>query len=375
MVNATKKRRLKHEHISTRLREMIREKSVASGGMLPTELELGEMFQCSRGTVRRALETLVEEGMIRRKQGSGSYVRRVGRIGGKGFVGLITPGMLNTEILRFFHEFTLQAAALGYQILLEVNTGMPSIEQNFVNELVNQNVEGVVKFPTIPEIPEFEYKIRERLRNNGLRHVVINDFWGDPLDSNHLLLDEAASTEVVVEHLVALGHRRIAWADTLEPHTRDYCLRTFREALNRRGLQLPQEYLFRCHAHAPMPIHDLWPDKIEPPTAIVTPYDGIVCRFIESLQKIGINVPRDVSIVNLNGQPVLASDANEFTCAASPVPAMVSKALDLVLNGNVEGPVCRYLYPPRFLEGMSSAPLETNRHSMSPDERKITIMR
>ena len=352
----TNKKMLKHERIAARLRDMIRERVVATGGVLPTELELCERFQCSRGTVRRALETLVEEGLVRRKKGSGSYVRRIGHLGSQGYIGLITPGLLNTEILRFFHELTLQAATLGYHILLEVNTGMPTIEQDFVEELARRKVAGVIKFPTLPEIPGFESGIRESLRKNDLPHVIINDFWGDPADSNHLLLDEAAAIEMAVEHLVSLGHKRIAWADTPEPNMRQYCLGVFREALRRHGITLPEEYLLWCHSYAPMPVSDIWPENIPAPTAIVTPYDGMVRRFIESLPKIGLNVPKDVSIVNLNGQPVLASNSNEFTCASSPVEPMITKALDLILNRKAEVPVCRYLYPPRFLVGLTSGP-------------------
>ena len=355
-----RKKILKHERIATRLREMIRDRNVSTSGALPTEFELGEMFCCSRGTVRRALETLVVEGLVRRKQGSGSYVQPTAGLCSQGQIGLITNGLLNTEILRFFHELNMQAAVLGYHVLLEVNMGIPAIEQKFVDELARRQVAGIVKFPTLPEIPGFEKGIRESMQKHGLPHVIINDFWGDPFDSNHLMLDEVAAIEIVVDHLVSLGHRRIAWSDSPEPKTmRSFCLNAFREALARRSIDLPDEYLFWCYSYAPMSIEDFWPENIPAPTAIVTPYDGTVRRFIESLPSIGLSVPEDVSIVNLNGQPVLASDSNEFTCASSPVEAMVAKALDLILNNKADSPVCRYLYPPRFLVGMTSGPPKT----------------
>lgn len=358
---STTKKMLKHERIAARLREMIKDRFIATGGLLPTELELGEMFRCSRGTVRRALDTLASEGLVRRKQGSGSYVRRIGRLGSQGFIGLITPGLLNTEVLRFFHEFTLQAATLGYHILLEVNVGMPTIEHDFVEELARRQVAGVVKFPTILEDPNFEIGIRDALRKHDLPHVIINDFWGDPSDSNHLLLDEAAAVETAVDHLYSLGHRRIAWADTPELKAmRQNGLSFFREALERRGLHLPQEYILGCYSYVPMAINEIWPETGEPPTAIVTPYDGIVRRFIEAFPKIGLHIPNDISIVDLNGQAVLSTNTNEFTCASSPVEDMVSKALDLILNSKAEGPVCRYLYPPKFLVGLTSGPPPAN---------------
>lgn len=44
------------------------------GAMLPTEVELCEEFEISRYTVREALRRLTEDGLVRRRQGSGSQV-------------------------------------------------------------------------------------------------------------------------------------------------------------------------------------------------------------------------------------------------------------------------------------------------------------
>lgn len=44
------------------------------GSRLPSEPELSELFSVSRSTVRQAISTLVDEGLLLRKQGSGTYV-------------------------------------------------------------------------------------------------------------------------------------------------------------------------------------------------------------------------------------------------------------------------------------------------------------
>lgn len=49
----------------------------ASGSMIPTEAELCEMFDVSRITIRKALDTLNKEGMIRKVQGKGTFVSSV----------------------------------------------------------------------------------------------------------------------------------------------------------------------------------------------------------------------------------------------------------------------------------------------------------
>ncbi len=60
--------------IADRLRQEIASGRYPSGGQLPTEHELSRQFDVNRHTVRRALEELSHEGLIRVEQGRGSFV-------------------------------------------------------------------------------------------------------------------------------------------------------------------------------------------------------------------------------------------------------------------------------------------------------------
>ncbi len=48
----------------------------AEGSLLPSENELCAVHNITRPTVRQALEVLVQEGFIQKKQGKGSIVRK-----------------------------------------------------------------------------------------------------------------------------------------------------------------------------------------------------------------------------------------------------------------------------------------------------------
>jgi len=67
--------RPRHEQISDYLREQIESGEYAVDEKLPSENELGDLFDVSRVTVRRALQTLEHEGYIYRRQGLGSFVQ------------------------------------------------------------------------------------------------------------------------------------------------------------------------------------------------------------------------------------------------------------------------------------------------------------
>ncbi|NMB10889.1 MAG: GntR family transcriptional regulator [Firmicutes bacterium] len=58
------------------LRELIETDELKPGDKLPSEQELSETFGVSRMTVRKAMDTLVQEGMLSREQGRGTFVQR-----------------------------------------------------------------------------------------------------------------------------------------------------------------------------------------------------------------------------------------------------------------------------------------------------------
>lgn len=61
-----------HEQLAAELRAFVQRQAVDT--KLPTEEELLEAYGVSRTTVRRALQTLVEEGLLVRHQGKGTFV-------------------------------------------------------------------------------------------------------------------------------------------------------------------------------------------------------------------------------------------------------------------------------------------------------------
>ncbi len=64
----------KHYQLTEILREQILSGQFNAGDRFPTEEQLCQEYGLSRGTVRRALDTLVNEGLLRREQGRGTFV-------------------------------------------------------------------------------------------------------------------------------------------------------------------------------------------------------------------------------------------------------------------------------------------------------------
>jgi DNA-binding GntR family transcriptional regulator len=86
------------------LRKQILSGVYTEGCLLPSENELCANFQITRPTVRQALEALVREDLILKKQGKGSIVRKplqnIGILSVSGTASAIGAQFLKTEILQ-----------------------------------------------------------------------------------------------------------------------------------------------------------------------------------------------------------------------------------------------------------------------------------
>ena len=63
-----------YEQLKNLLQSQISTGIYSSGEKLPAEAELCSKYEVSRVTVRRALDDLVADGALERKQGKGTYV-------------------------------------------------------------------------------------------------------------------------------------------------------------------------------------------------------------------------------------------------------------------------------------------------------------
>ncbi|WP_264989570.1 GntR family transcriptional regulator [Lysinibacillus piscis] len=104
----------KYKSISEEIKRRIQEDEYTQEGPIPDELTLALEFECSRMTMKRALDLLVDEGLLFRKRGHGTFIiksaiqaNRVNVVDTQniGLTKLIGSQELTSDVIQFHVKF------------------------------------------------------------------------------------------------------------------------------------------------------------------------------------------------------------------------------------------------------------------------------
>jgi DNA-binding LacI/PurR family transcriptional regulator len=131
-------------------------------------------------------------------------------------------------------------------------------------------------------------------------------------------LDDGKAMETVVAHLYKLGHRRLSFASNdWREHSGERRRVGFERALRRRKL-------------TPVGIED-------GSTAVVAHNDIQAIAIIDRLERQGLRVPQDVSVVGYDDVPLAAHWRIQLTTVRSDAVAMSRRAVELVVGASRDG--------------------------------------
>lgn len=157
-----------YSQLKDRIISAINNDELKYGEKIPTEIEIMEQYNVSRITVRRAIEELVEEGYLIKKQGKGTFVIK-NKIERK-----LTYSYKNTQPISFTKELELNNIIPSAQVIdLKI---IDPIEE--FNKMLNINLNDKLIYmkrlrlanniPTAIEINYFSYTYFEELLNKNL---------------------------------------------------------------------------------------------------------------------------------------------------------------------------------------------------------------
>lgn len=237
-------------------------------------------------------------------------------------------------------EGILQGAGeRGYQVLLFTADGRAGGSP--MDAVRERRVDGVLLLAPLLGGPE----LRE-IAAMGIAAVSLSSATSEP-GSLWVDIDNERGTTLAVDHLVSLGHRRIAHVTGPEDQISIFERRdAYLAAMERHGLAVPAGYL------APGPIETVRERTAallalaEPPTAVVAWNDGVAVEVVEAAKDAGFAVPERLSVVGFDDDTRAGASQPPLTTLRHPVRE-ICRAGTHLLADRIEEKAA--MVPPRWL--------------------------
>ncbi len=213
-------------------------------------------------------------------------------------VGLILPDLGNSQYSIGAHALSKCLEAEGFQLVLSETDDDPATELRHLRELCSAGVAGIVIIPSPKPLPESARLLKSTPHVQLIRrHPSLGDQW--------FCFDNTRALQDATEHLIELGHRRIAYigpSSTL--HTGKERLQGFRLAQEKSTIE---EELIVC---GPGTSPDFGRQALRqllalrhPPTGVVLGSLQITRGFLDEVVESGIQIPDQLSVVGFSDEP------------------------------------------------------------------------
>ena len=333
--------------LADQLREQIEQGALNPGDRLPSFVEMRDQHGVTSATVERIYKHLEKDRLVVREQGRGTFVKQnaerelTGIIGVRGLAYSQHPYF--TQVMDGLQEVS---SKVGAELLL-LNDEVP---------ITFDKVDGVLFCDT-------GFNRREMAKDVPPGMPCVTTLVSSR-EFVSVIGDEYQGSYDLTQHLVELGHRRIAYMyDPFPPRLSGYqnALRDADIELDERWMRIVTfnpvsdiSYIASAHAMMNTWIEEDWAEL--GCTALMTQNDDTAIGVIRALGEAGWRVPEQVSVTGFDGTEMGRYFQPKLTSVEVPLREIGATALELLLR-QINGEKIRastVVLPTQVIEGEST---------------------
>jgi DNA-binding LacI/PurR family transcriptional regulator len=231
-------------------------------------------------------------------------------------LGLDPARFIAAELLRGITE-----ALAATELDLLIHAHHPGqFDSSVVAPFLDKRIDGLIWTPA----PETE-GVLEELSEAGLPTVsVMHDPVPEGIGS--VTADNAGGARAIVEHLLELGHRRIAVSGSLCSSDRQDRVAGYRQAVAAGG-EADSTLEMLCQDGWPNPAETLQRARAAGATALFCLTDAHALRVVQQAYREGVRVPRELSIAGFDDVPAARLGCPPLTTARLPAAEIGAEAV------------------------------------------------
>ena len=247
-----------------------------------------------------------------------------------GTLGVLVPDVANPFFMLILRGIESVARQHGFRVMLCNTESDLKLEDAYIQDILAHRIEGLIIAPTS------DHSRRHlRLPQQYNIPIVLVDRHVDGIECDVVVGDNVGGAQRLTEHLLAVGHRRIAMiCGPLDVSTARDRLQGYRQALELAGIAFDDEYVVETAVNVrggTTAIADIL--KLTPrPQAIFAVNNLVAVGAVQALRQQGISVPRDMALACFEDIE-LASQLYPFlTVMAQPAETFGTIAAQLLIE-------------------------------------------
>ncbi|MCK2000911.1 LacI family transcriptional regulator [[Brevibacterium] frigoritolerans] len=244
-------------------------------------------------------------------------------------IGLILGSISNPFFAETAEVIIERAQELKYDVIV-YNTGHKdeNLEQA-INLLIGKRVEGIILTSVSKNYTE---KIK-KLHDNGFPVLLYNSFL-DIKDVNFIVMDNNKGARLAVQHLIKLGHKKIAKISGPSKYLATY-ERTvgYKEEMMENGFEIDEGLIFNSEFSYDK-IYSFTKKllkKKDRPTAIIAASDQMALAVLDAASSLNLKIPADLSVVGFDNIRLSANEFIGLTTISQQMDQMSLTALEKLI--------------------------------------------
>ena len=232
-----------------------------------------------------------------------------------------------------------------------------SFAESFGEFLASPRVDGLVLTPPICDMPV----VRRLLKRNAVPHVVVSRATASRAEWS-VATDDREICASMVDHLVGLGHRRIAFVAGHADHkAMQHRLLGFEDGLHAAGIKAARSLIVQgdnTFASGRRSGSRLL-DARRPPTAIFCANDHMAAGAMQAAHNLGLAIPGGLSIAGFDDLPIAGQIWPPLSTVRQPLRDMGYEAARLLLQRlhGASPDTCKIVVPSELVVRSSTGPV------------------
>lgn len=299
----------KHAAIYEEIIRSIADGRFGPGSRLPTEAELVRHYKTSRPTITRVMQRLVQEGLVLRKTGAGTFVRNDGGVARPKVFGLLIPGLGDTEIFEpICGQIARDADAHRYTLLWGDSNGpaesISARSLELARRYVQERVAGVFFAPLefSDDRDDVNAAIVETLEAASVPVILLDRDIGRYPDRSRydiVSIDHRRAAHLLVRHMIDSGEKSVGFiARPQSAPSVAQRIAGYRDALREAAKEPAANAIHFGDPSDRGFVRGILRARAE--RAFVCANDVTAAHFMHTLDELGVRVPADVRVAGFD---------------------------------------------------------------------------